>query len=227
MTKAHAVALGILCGVLGASMLNAGDFANYRGLQFGMNLSAALKQTGTNPDDVRLIHQRPAVIQEIDWQLPSTIVGASANVDPVKEALLCFFNGQLFRIVVTYDRDRVEGMTTEDMVEGISTIYGASKRPTTEIDYHSNYGEMASVLARWEDPEYAYNLVRTGDRSSFAMVSYSKRLESLARAAIVAAVRLKIEEAPQRELEKEQRREEAERLVLGKARLVNKPNFRP
>ncbi len=141
--------------------------------------------------------------------------------------MLCFFNGELFRIVVTYDRYKVEGMTAEDMIEAISATYGTATRPAAEIAFHSNYAEVATVLARWEDSEYSYNLVRTGDRSSFAMVLYSKRLDALAQAAIVEAVRLDAQEAPQRELEKQKKRAEEEHLVLEKARSVNKPNFRP
>src|ERR1700674_4411699 len=60
-------AMGLLCGVLGTSMLAAADFSSYRGFQFGMNLSAAAKQAGTKLSEVRLVHQRPAVIQEMDW----------------------------------------------------------------------------------------------------------------------------------------------------------------
>jgi hypothetical protein len=145
----------------------------------------------------------------------------------VKDGLLSFFNGELFRIVVTYDRYKVEGMTAEDMIQAISTTYGTATRPTAEIAYHSNYGEVATVVARWENAENSYDLIRTGDRSSFAMVLYSKRLDALAQAAIVESARLDAQEAPQREVDKQKKREEDERLVLEKARSVNKPNFRP
>jgi hypothetical protein len=208
-------------------LLSAGDFSSYRGLQFGMNVSAAAKQAGTKPTDVRTAHERPALIQEMEWQPRSRFLADPAKADSVQDGLLCFYNGELFRIIVTYDRSKVEGMTAEDMVEAISLAYGAATKPSVEIAYHSNYGEVATVLARWEDPEYSYNLVRTGNRSSFAMVLYSKRLDALAQEAIVEAVRLDAKEAPQRELEKQKRREEEERLVLEKARLVNRPNFRP
>ena len=150
-----------------------------------------------------------------------------ATYEPVKEGLLCFFNGELFRIVVTYDSYKVEGMTAEDLIEAISAKYGAHTRPTAEIAYHSLYGESAPVIARWGDSTYAYDLVRTGDRSSFAMVLYSRRLDALAQAAIVEALRLDTQQAPQRELETQKRRDEEERLALQKARSVNKPNFRP
>jgi hypothetical protein len=227
MTRARVGTIGMLCGVLGTSMLSGGDFSSYRGLQFGMNVSAAAKQAGTKLTEARLVHQRPALIQEMEWQLRPYVLTDPGKADPVKEGSLCFFNGELFRIVVIYDRYKVEGMTVEDMIEAISATYGTATRPAAEIAFHSNYAEVATVLARWEDSEYSYNLVRTGDRSSFAMVLYSKRLDALAQAAIVEAVRLDAQEAPQRELEKQNKRADAEHLVLEKARSVNKPNFRP
>ena len=227
MTNACVSAIGILCAALGPSLLYAGDFSNYRGLQFGTNISAAAKQPGTNPAEARVVHQRPAVIQEMDWQPRPPGHADPSQADPVRDGLLYFFDGELFRIVVTYDRDRVEGMTAEDMIDGISATYGTATRPATEIAYHSNYAEVAQVIARWENSDYSYNLVRTGDRSSFALVLYSKRLDARAQAAIVEAVRLEAQEAPQRELEKQKKRDVAERVLLEKARSLNKPNFRP
>jgi hypothetical protein len=218
---------GFLSGVLGASMLHGADFSKYRGLQFEMGLAAAATQAGTNPANARIVHQMPALIQDLDWRPRPTVVGETVNADPVKEGVLSFYNGELFRIVVNYDRYRVEGMTADDMIQGISASYGTATKPTVEIPYHSNYGEVASVLARWEDPDYSYNLVRTGDRSSFSLVLYSKRLEALAETASVQAVRLEAEAAPQREIERQKKRDEDDRLLLEKARSANKPNFQP
>jgi len=217
----------ILCGILGASVLYSADFSHYRGLQFGMNLSDAAKQAGTIVADAKLVHLRPALIQEMEWQPRQSFLPGPGNTDPVQQGLMCFFNDELYRIIVTYNRYRIEGMSADDMIEGISAIYGPASRPTAEIAYHSNYGEVAKVLARWEDSEYSYNLVRTGDQSSFAIVLYSKRLDVLAQAAIVEAARLDVKEAPQREIEKQKDQAETERLVLEKARSENKPNFRP
>jgi len=202
-------------------MLYSGDFSSYRGFQFGMSLTAAAKQVGTQPAQATIVHRRPALIQEVDWQADPV------KADPLKEGSLSFFNGELFRIVVTYDRYKVEGMTAEDMIAGISAIYGTATTPTVEIAYHSIYGETAAVVARWEDPEYSYNLVRTGDHSSFALILYSKRLNVLAQAASLEAVRLDAQEAPQRELDKQKKLDDDEHLVLEKARSLNKPNFRP
>jgi len=220
MTQARSLPLVLICAALGTSMLRAGDFSSYRGMEFGASVTTAAKQAGRNVAEARTIHQRPAVIQEMDWQPRSSLA-----TDPVKDGLLSFFNGELFRIAVTYDRYKVEGMTAEDMIEAISATYGAATRPTGEVSYHSIYGEVAPLIARWEDPQFSYNLVRTGD--SFALILYSKRLDDLAQAAIVEAIRLETQEAPQRELEQQQKRDDVERLALEKARSVNKPNFRP
>jgi len=191
-----------------------------------MSLAAAAKQTGTNPDDAKLIHQRPALIQELSWHIDPPALDQT-NADPVKNVLMSFLNGELFRIVVTYDRHRVEGMTPEDMIAGISASYGIATRPTVQIAYHSNYAEVAPLIARWEDSDYSCNLVRTADRSSFAMILYSKRLDALAQAASVEAVRLDDLEAPQRQIAQQAKQAEEDRAVLDSARSVNKPNFRP
>jgi len=223
MTKIHIGVLGLLCATLAIPVLHAEDFSRYRGMPFGMTFAAAAKELGTQEGEAKTTHRRPAVIQEMNWQPPAD----AATADPVKGAVLCFYNGELFRMVVTYDRYRVEGMSADDMIAGISATYGPSTKPGVEIAYHSNFNEVATVLARWENAEYSYNLVRTGDRSSFALVLYSKRLDALAQTAILESVKLEAMEAPQREIEKEKKHAEEARLILEKARSVNKPNFRP
>lgn len=226
MTNASMLALRALCAVLSGSMLCAADLSTYRGFQIGMNLSVAAKHAGVKPSEAKLIHQRPAVIQELNWR-PPHFQGSFRTADSVAEGLLCFYNGQLFRMVITYDRYKVEGMTAEDMVEAISAIYGSASRPTVDITYRSHYAEAAPVIARWEDSGNSYNLVRTDDRSSFAVVLFSKRLNALAEESIVEAVRLDKQEAPQRELDAQAKQQEDIRLALEKARSINRPNFRP
>ena len=190
-----------------------------------MDMSAGGEASGGKASEARVIHQRPAVIQELEWQ-PSGF-RSSRHADPIKDGLLCFYKSELFRIVVTYDRDRVEGMTADDMIAAISATYGIATRPKAEIAYHSNYAEVAPVLARWEDSQYSYNLVRSGYGDSFAMVMYSKRLDALAAAAIAEAARLDAAEAPERAIEAKRKQQDDDRLVLEKARSVNAPNFRP
>ena len=226
MRRTHLGAVGIAFGLVGTSSF-AADFSSYRGLQFGMSVSAAAKQLGASADAPKVLHQHPSLIQEMDWRVPLSVGQDPAKSDPVKDLLLCFLDGQLFRIVVTYDRYRVEGMTADDIVAAISLTYGTPAKPTAEIAYHSIYGESTPVVARWEDAGYSYNLIRSGDRSSFAMILSSKRLEALAQTAIAEAVRLETEDAPRRDLERQKKKDADERLMLEKARSVNMPNFLP
>ncbi len=217
----------ILSALLGASLVHAGDLSNYRGFKFGMTLADAAKQSNRKSADAITVHQQPALIQELEWEPSLGARIAPAKPDPVRDGLLSFYNGELYRIVITYNPYQVEGMTREDMIQGLTASYGTASLPTAEIPYHTIYGEAAPVLARWEDAGYSYNLVQPGDHSTFALILYSKRLDALAQAAIVESHGLEEHLAAQRELDEQKQRDQEQRLALEKARLVNIPNFRP
>ncbi len=213
--------------LLAASISPAADFAVYRGFAFGSSVEAAAKLAGTKMSGVRTVHVRPARIEEFDWEPGAYSQVDSAKFGSVRDGLLRFYNGQLFQIVVTYDRQRTEGMSAADMIDSISATYGAATRPTVEVPMKSIYGEVTRVLARWENPGYLYDLVRTGDQTSFALILRSKQLDSLATDAIVAAEKLDAKEAPER-ADALQRKLDAEaRIALEKARATNKSSFRP
>ena len=55
----------------------------------------------------------------------------------------------------------------------------------------------------------------------------SRRLDALARAAIAESVRLDDQEAPQRETERQKKKDEENRARQEKARQANKAPFRP
>src|SRR6266571_621096 len=116
----------ILCLVvllLAAPSLRAQDLSKYRHFSIGMNLSRALEHTARKMADVRVIHGRPALIQELTWW-PPNLPGASFQADTVEQILLSFYNGELYKISVTYDRTSTEGLTAEDMVKSITAKYG-------------------------------------------------------------------------------------------------------
>jgi hypothetical protein len=157
--------------------------------------------------EVKAIHERPAVIRELVWQ--ASFTDSSQRAESVGNILFKFYNGKLYHFVVTYDQERTEGMTAEDIVEAVSSTYGTATRPVAEIILSSSnfYGagekiisdQSQKVLARWEDSQYSFNLYQSSYPSTFGMVMYSKRLDALARTAIAKAVRPDDQEAPQRE----------------------------
>ena len=231
MISARSLTISIFWVVLSTPLTHAQDLSRYREFQFGMNVVAVAKQADVKPSEARVIHPRPAVIQELEWR-PQRFLASSPQVDPVKEILFSFYNGELFRMLVNYDQHKTEGLTDEDMVEAISAKYGIATRPDAKImlllasSFHV-YNDSEKVIARWEDTQYSFNLFRSSYQPTFGMLVFSKPLDASARAATVEAIRLDEQEAPQREIERQKKQDEEVRAAQEKARPVNKVNFRP
>jgi hypothetical protein len=217
--------LSILALALLAPSLGANDLSTYRDFRLGMNLPAVVKAVGSSSPRARVIHERPDLIQQLDWQQPERY--PVTTLDPVKSILFSFCNGELFQMVVRYDRTKTEGLTSEDMIESISATYGTATRPDADIIFPSIYDESVKVIARWEDSEYSFNLVRSSYQPSFGMIAVSKRLDAVVRASIAEGIRLEAQEAPKKELDAKKKQQAGDTLALEKARTVNKPNFRP
>jgi hypothetical protein len=204
------------------------DLSKYRDFQLGMSLATVAQQAGIT-SEARVLHRRPELVQELMWlPAPSGVPGASAQGDSARKVLFSFYNDQLFRIVVTYDRDRTEGLTAEDLVEAISTMYGIPMLPAPKnrpsLAPASNSDKL---LAHWEDTQSSLNLFRSPYLSAFGIEVLSKRLDTLARVATVEAILLDEQEAPQREIERQQSQTDDDRTRQETARRANKAAFRP
>ena len=108
-------AAGVIVGavLLGVS-LDAQDLSRYREFELGSNIATAAKIGGVRIADAKVVHRRPAMILELEWRPPYQLSSMRLS-DPVRDAVLTFYNDQLFRIVVTYDYTRTEGLTNEDV----------------------------------------------------------------------------------------------------------------
>jgi len=204
------------------------DLSRYRDFQFGESLPATAKQVGLAVSDAKMLHKRPAVMQQLEWPIWLSS-GSLPQADSVKTMLFSFYNGELFRIVVDYNRDETEGLSTEDMIEAISARYGiATRLAGTEITFPSNFvdSDTETVIARWENAQYSFNLYRSTSPPTYGMMAFSKKVDILARAATMEALRLDALDAPPQEIRRQQNEDEKNREALQKARGVNKPNFR-
>jgi hypothetical protein len=205
------------------------DLSRYRDLRLGMDLTAVAEQGDIKASEVRLICQRPAVLQELEWQYQNRF-SSSPQTDPVNGILLDFYNGELFRILVSYNPYRTEGLTDEDIIESISAEYGTPTGPTGTISVYSSShlsSQDETIIAHWEDSQYSLNLFRSGYKSTPGMLIFSKRLEPIAQAAMVEASRLDAQEAPQREIDRQRKQDEEKRINEQKVRPANRANFRP
>ena len=139
-----------------------------------------------------------------------------------------FYDGKLFRIEVNYDRYETEGLTADDFVDAISATYGPAAKPAAPVKILAgSYGDQEEILAQWQDSQYRFDLIRSSYGPTFRLVGVLKGLEAPAQAATLEAKRLDDQEAPQRDAARIASEEEAAKTKLEKARLVNKPKFRP
>ncbi len=215
------LAMILLC----ATVIHGQDLSKYRNFSFGMSLAELSNQVDQKPLQTRLIHKRPAVIQELTWW-PKDSSGSLARVEPVWQVLFTFYNGELYRVLVTYDRQATKGMTVEDMVESISAQYGVATRPNAPISFPTNelYRSTETVVARWEDSQYSVNLFRSSFLNSFGLIMFSKPLDTQVRAALAESIKLEGQgEGPQKEID----RQKTETDILEVARQKNRKAFRP
>jgi hypothetical protein len=217
----------ILCFVvllLAGPLLRAQDLSKYRHFTIGMSMTRVLERTGQKMADVKLIHGRPALVQEVNWW-PPNLPGASYQSDTVEQILFSFYNGELYKISVTYDRSSTEGLTEEDMVKSISAKYGPPTYVALAIDYATNdrYGVTQTSVASWEDAQYSFNLARSSSTDHLGLVIYSKRVNADAELAIAEAVKLEEQGGPQKEADRLKKQTDD----LEVARQKNRKIFRP
>ena len=200
------------------------DLSKYRHFTFGMSLTRVLERTDQKMADVKVLHGRPALIQELTWW-PPNLSGTSFRSDTVEQILLSFYNAELYKISVTYDRTSTEGLTAEDMVKSISAKYGPPTSVKPEVDSATNerYDMKQKPVATWEDSQYSFNLVRPSSSGSFELVIYSKRLNAEAEVALAEAVKLEKQEEPQKEAERQKKQTDD----LETTREKNQKTFRP
>jgi len=210
--------------LIAAPLLRAQDLSKYRHFTLGMSLTRMLERTDQKMADVKVIHGRPALVQELNWW-PPNVPGNSFQSDSVEQILFSFYNGELYKISVTYDQNSTEGLTAEDMVKSISAKYGPPTYVALAIDSATNdrYDVTQKPVASWADAQYSFNLVRSSFSDHLGLIIYSKRVNAEAELAIVEAVKLDAQEGPQREAERQKKQTDD----LESARQKNQKSFRP
>jgi hypothetical protein len=202
------------------------DLSKYRNFQFGADLATVAKQVGVSPSQAKAIQRRPALIQELVWR-PQPL-GPSSQTESANEVVFSFFDEELFRVAIAYDRYETEGLTVDDFIESISATYGLAEIPATSASsVQGAYGDQEEIVAQWQDSQYCFDLIRSSYGPTFRLVGALKRLRAPVQAAITEAKRLDDQEAPQRDAARKADEKEMERAKLETSRLLNKPKFRP
>jgi hypothetical protein len=234
MTTLNARSVAIsTCAVIvcAAHIAGAQDLSRYRDIAFGSSVSSVVAVTGASAGAVKVIHQRPALIQELAWRPQYSAGRPGERIEAAKEVTFRFHEGQLFRITVVYDARLVEGLTNADLIDGVSAVYGpATRTPAAAkgpVPAPPGMLNGSTALARWQNADYEFTLMREVYPATFRLIGVSRQLEATARAAETEATRLDTEEAPRRQAEQAAADAERRRAAEDKTRTTNKGEFRP
>jgi hypothetical protein len=210
-----------------ALLLSAGDLSRYREFHLGMTLADVAKQAGIESPEAKAIARRPERVEELVWRTSSS-ASAASRADSVRQIRFRFYNDHLFEMMVAYDMEHTAGMTDTDMTEALSAIYGTGTAPVgKQMAFNSGYDTPARVIIQWGDTQSLVSLVGYPYGSAFGLIVSSTEDLALALRAIAESDRIDREEAPKRAQDAQAKQAADAETRDEKARLVNKPGFRP
>jgi hypothetical protein len=231
MMNRGSFSVGVLGLVLYASGVAAQDFDRYREFELGSAVEVVSALTGAAGSELKAIHQRPTVIQELTWR---PRYGArrpgSPETESVNRMVFDFYDDRLFRMTVDYDRKQTEGLVDADLIEALSVVYGSPVVPDVPRRRQpSTVGDDAGApIAEWGSAEHSVQLHRLASYSTtFRLVITAEPVATLARTAAARSVVLDAREAPQREAAREKKEADDRRAAEEQARSTNKATFRP
>jgi hypothetical protein len=227
MTKRVAALILVLAVHVGAQ-----ERGQYRDFQLGTSLASVSALTSVPASNATLIHERPAVMQELRWipSSSSTAPQSRALGDALQQIVFSFYEDQLSRLMIDYDRSRTGGLTDGDMIEALSAMYGeplAAKTSGADAVERDDESVASRRVAQWVGPGYTATLSRWAYGAAFRLTVESTRLGALARTADARALVLDAQDAPRREAARVEREEQDRRDARDKARRANKATFQP
>jgi hypothetical protein len=209
--------------------LAAADLGTYREFKIGASTAEVIARATGSERDVKTLHERPALLQELLWRPRYASSANSADRDSVAAIVFSFIDNQLFRMVINYDRSRTEGLTNEDMITSLSAMYGPrSTRPAPTAPRPAFESlDTPTVIATWREGDATLSLNQSAYGGGFSLVITSIPLEALARKAQATAVTKDAREAPAREAARAKELADAARAAAQKTRTTNKDTFKP
>ena len=207
---------------------SAQDVAKYREFSLGSSVASVVELTGSRAADLRTLHEKPSLLQELLWRPRYSAGRTLPDVDPVREVIFSFSGDRLYRVNVYYDRTRTAGLTHDDLTLALTDIYGApaAMTPTGRRDRFEP-SEAATLIAFWERGDTLVSLYWSDSRAGYGLRVMSQAGESDARLAVAEAVALDEREAPAREAARLKKDADDLKAADERARETNKGAFRP
>ncbi len=222
------IVLTALAAIVTAAASSAAEFAAYREFRLGMSVQQVVQDAKAPARDLKTLHERPSLLQELLWRPPFVMGRPVADRESVRGVVFSFVDDQLFRIAVEYDRSRTEGMTADDMAASLAAVYG-ERVPLTAPARRPGYDvlDVPVVLAMWRNGDTEVVLQRMPYNGAFGLLVTSVPLEQHARQAKVKSVAAEAREAPAREAARVKADAAAAKAAAEKLRTTNKAVFKP
>ena len=204
----------------------AAALSSYRGITLGDSVQVVADHLKIPVTDVKVVHERPTVVQQITWRPSRFVSGTAVERDALAEIILTFNLGRLARIEVVYDRERTQGLTNADLVEAFTAVYGPSLLLSTPIRTTTAASDLETI-GSWTDPETLVLLWRERYPSRVGLRLTSIDGDRALQDAISGGARLQASEAPARELAIRAAEAAAIQARDEKLRRDNKAAFKP
>jgi hypothetical protein len=99
MNATRTFVVSALAFVLSTQTLQSQHQGQYRDFTLGSTVSSIASLVQLGASDATVLHQRPALLQALQWRTPYFSAGSSeARHDPVQQIVFSFYNDQLFRL---------------------------------------------------------------------------------------------------------------------------------
>ncbi len=201
--------------------------SQYRGLTLGDSVQVVVDRLHLAAADIKIVHERPTVVQEVTWRPHRFVSGTTVEPDPLEEMILTFHASRLARITVTYHRERTQGMTNADLHEVLGSVYGPSMLIAVPTQRTVTPPADRQTFGRWEDAETELLLWREHYPSRVGLTITSIAGVRGLQDAIADGERLTAAEAPARDLARRTAEAAAIAARDARIRLENKARFKP
>jgi len=114
INRARTRARTVLSGLVHAPVAAAPDVSRYRAYVLESSLDAIVEDSGVRASDVQIVHERPAMIHELEWR-PPFLISDRELADPVHDITFRFYDRVLYQMTVSYDRARTDALTSKDI----------------------------------------------------------------------------------------------------------------
>ena len=201
--------------------------SRYRGVTLGDAVQVVVSQLKMTSSDVKVVHERPTLIQRITWRPRRLVSGTVVEPDAVSEVVLTFHLGLLAGITAIYDLDRTKGLTNADLDEAFTHSYGTSLLIPTPPRATAASRAETEIIGRWDDAETLVLLWREPSTDRIKLTVTLIATDRALQQAIADGLRFEASEAPARDLARRATEDAAIRARDEKERSDNKAAFKP